>query len=153
MRKLLAFCNPSNGVNVRHYLAKFFLLMQTDVRLLIAGLHQLVHKLPRFTGLVLFTLALLAFIAYLKPELIGDDIHKLSLATLGALLGFWLDLRALPYARPDGYLVAADWRTCGKREDAADFAIVSGYELVFAIACFRRIFIMGLTAFVIGMAM
>lgn len=132
---------------------RFNLFMQINVRLFIADFHQRMHKLPRFTGLVLFTLALLGFIAYLKPELIGDDIHKLSLATLGALLGFWLDLRALPYARPDGYLIAADWRTCGKRKDAADFAIAPGYELVFAIACFRRIFIMGLIAFVIGMAM
>lgn len=119
----------------------------------LAALRHCWSRSPRFTGLVLFTLALLGFIAYLKPELIGDDIHKLSLATLGALLGFWLDLRALPYARPDGYLVAADWRTCGKRKDAADFAIAPGYELVFAIACFRRIFIMGLIAVVIGMAM
>jgi len=119
----------------------------------VTGLHQLLHKLPRFTGLVLFTLALLAFITYLKPELIGDDIHKLSLATLGALLGFWIDLRALPYARPDGYLVAVDWRICGKRADDADFAIVPGYELVFAIACFRRIFIMGFTAYVVAVAL
>jgi hypothetical protein len=111
------------------------------------------NVLPRFFGLVLFTVALFVFITYLKPELIGSDIHKLSLVTLGALLGFWIDMRALPYSRPDSYLVAFDWRTCGKRMGAADFAIVQGYELVFAIACFRRIFLMGIAMVSVGMAM
>jgi len=109
-------------------------------------------KLPRFTVLIMLTLVLLAFIAYTQPHLIGDDIDKTSRATLGALLGFWIDSIAFPYARPDGYLIALDWRTCSKREGAADFPIAQGYELVFALSCLRRLFAMGVGMLVIGLA-
>lgn len=130
MRKLLAFYNPSNGVNVRHYLA----------------------KLPRFTTLVILTLILLAFIAYTQPQLIGNDIHAISRLSLGALLGFWVDSIALPYARPDGYLIALDWRKVAKREGAADFPVAQGYELVFALSCIRRLLSMGIGMWAMGMA-
>lgn len=109
-------------------------------------------KLPRFTTLVILTLILLAFLAYTQPQLIGDDINKVSLATLGALLGFWVDSIALPYARPDGYLIALDWRKVAKREGAADFPIAQGYELVFALSCIRRLLAMGFGMLVLGMA-
>jgi len=125
------FYNQLNGVNVRQYL----------------------HKLPRFTGLVFLTLVLLGFIVYLKPQLIGEDIHKMSLYLLGSLGGFWVDWRALPYARPDSYLVAFDWRKVRKLANAADFAITPGYELVFALCCLRRCFSMGFGALVLGMAL
>lgn len=110
-------------------------------------------KLPRFTFPVILTIALLVFIAHAHPELIETDMHKLSLYLLGALAGFLVDMLGLPYARPDGYLVAYNWRTVTKRADAADFAVAQGYELVFALSCLRRGASMGIGALVMGMAL
>ena len=112
-----------------------------------------INKLPRFTLPVCLTILLLVFIAKNHPELIATDIHKLSLYLLGALAGFWVDLLAFPYARPDGYLVAFDWRTCTKRADAADFEIAHGYKLVFSLSCLRRDISMGVGAVVLGLAL
>jgi hypothetical protein len=111
------------------------------------------NKLPRFTVMVILTLVLLVYLAKNHHELIETDMHKLSLHLLGALSGFWVDLLAFPYARPDGYLVAFDWRKCFKRADAADFAIAQGYELVFALSFLRRGLSMGIGALVLGMAL
>lgn len=116
-------------------------------------MRQSLIKLPRFTGLIILTIVLLAFIAYLKPELIGGDLHKLSLNMLGALSGFWIDMRAFPYARPDGYLTAICWRTVEKREGAANFSIASGYEIVFAVCLLRRALMMVGGMLTTGMAL
>lgn len=110
-------------------------------------------KLPRFTFPVILTIVLLVYLAANHPELIATDMHKLSLYLLGALAGFWVDTLGFPYARPDGYLVAYNWRTVTKRADAADFAVAQGYEQVFSFSCLRRNISMGIGALVLGMAL
>lgn len=57
----------------------------------------------RIAGLVI-TIALAVAVFILAPQQIGVAISKLSLVTLGGLVGFWLDRIIFPYAEPDDLL-------------------------------------------------
>lgn len=58
-------------------------------------------KLPRMTDWALITIVLIVAIAVLKPELLGVSLYKLSLITMAAVIGYWIDRSLFPYARPD----------------------------------------------------
>lgn len=60
-------------------------------------------RLPRMTGMLLVSLALLALIMALAPQQIGVSLYKLSLITTAAWAGYWIDRSLFPYARPDAY--------------------------------------------------
>lgn len=102
-------------------------------------------------------LLLLALIAWLAPQQLPVTAYKLSLLTLAALAGYWIDRELFPYARPDGYLMLANWdkpvtrRVCESCEDDADYPVVKGYELIFALALIRRAVIVGGAMLAVGM--
>jgi hypothetical protein len=50
---------------------------------------------------LLYALILMALIAWLAPHLLGGTAYKLSLQALGAVLGYYADRSAFPYARPN----------------------------------------------------
>lgn len=50
---------------------------------------------------MIITAALLAIIAVVAPHLLAIDLHKISLLTLGGVVGYWIDRGLFPYARPD----------------------------------------------------
>lgn len=100
-------------------------------------------KLPRMTSWLLVTLVLTAIIAILKPELLPVSLYKLSLITMAGVVAFGLDVSIFPYARPDSFLNALDWRKEIKKQCAADYTVADGYELVFALAMLRRAIIVG----------
>ena len=63
---------------------------------------------PRLTLYLLLTLALTLFIGLIQPNLLTVTLYKLSLVTLAAWAGYWIDRGLFPYARPHsqpaGYL-------------------------------------------------
>lgn len=56
---------------------------------------------PRMTGTLVAALALLLLVALVAPSQLPVTVHKLSLATLGAIGGYWIDREVAPSARPD----------------------------------------------------
>ena len=78
-------------------------------------------------------------------------LHKASLISLAAVMGYWLDRALYPYARPDSFLVR-DWRY-GTNEPTgeADYPVVEGYMFAYCTAMIRRA--ITVAAVVIGMAL
>ncbi|MBK6853254.1 MAG: putative holin [Burkholderiales bacterium] len=72
----------------------------------------------RLWGWVLITAVLLAAVWALAPQQLAVSVYKLSLVTLAAVVGYWLDRSLFPYGRPDELLE----RTLVQPELAAAFA-------------------------------
>ncbi|MDD4942581.1 MAG: putative holin [Rhodoferax sp.] len=64
----------------------------------------LLSRAPRLSGWLLITLALLLAVWLIAPQQLPVSLYKLSLVSLAAVVGYWLDRSIFPYARPDGYL-------------------------------------------------
>ena len=47
------------------------------------------------------SLVLTLVIAWLAPHQLGVTAYKLSLVSLAAVVGYWIDRSLFPYARPD----------------------------------------------------
>ena len=62
------------------------------------------QRAPRLWGWALITLALLIAVWALAPQQLPVSLYKLSLVTLAAVVGYWLDRSLFPYARPDRFL-------------------------------------------------
>jgi len=110
--------------------------------------------------LVLSAIALVATVAILSPAALNTGLpasletglYKLSLAAMAAIAGYYIDIALYPYARPDGYLISGDWlRLHHTIDDDADYPVVKGYELIFAISMLRRALIV--LACVIGVCL
>ena len=63
-------------------------------------------RIPRMTDWLLVTLVLLAAIAVLSPQQLPVSLYKLSLITMAAVVGYWIDRSLFPYARPDSLSLA-----------------------------------------------
>lgn len=63
-----------------------------------AGMSRI--KTPRLSGWLLITLALLAAVWAIAPQQLPVSLYKLSLVTLAAVVGYWIDRSLFPYARP-----------------------------------------------------
>ena len=61
----------------------------------------MLSKLPRMTDWLLVTLVLSALIYVLSPQQLPVSLYKLSLITMAAVVGYWIDRSLFPYARPD----------------------------------------------------
>jgi len=108
-------------------------------------------QMPRMAGWQLIAALLLGVIALVSPQQVPVALYKLSLISLAAVVGYWLDRSLFPYARPDGYL-KVDWRCVeGRCSRDADYQVVGGYQRVFALAMLRRSIIVA--AVVIGVAL
>ena len=63
-------------------------------------------RLPRMAGWLLVALLLAAAVAWLAPQQLPVSLYKLSLVSMAAVAGYWIDRSMFPYARPDRiYLV------------------------------------------------
>jgi hypothetical protein len=63
---------------------------------------------PRLSGWLLITLVLLVCVWAIAPQQLPVSLYKLSLVTLAAVVGYWLDRSLFPYARPDFFLALDD---------------------------------------------
>ncbi len=64
----------------------------------------LTKRVPRLTGWLIITVGLLACVWAIAPQQLPVSLYKLSLVTLAAVVGYWLDRSLFPYARPDVFL-------------------------------------------------
>ena len=94
---------------------------------------------PRLLPCLLIVVGLAAALAVVSPQQLPVALYKLSLVTLAGYLGYWLDRWAFPYARPDSFLAAADWRAeRGAVQGQANHTVVPGCEQIYAAAQIRR---------------
>lgn len=57
-------------------------------------------RIPRLTDWMLITIGLLAAIAVIEPHQLNVVLYKACLVALGGVIGYWIDRRLFPYARP-----------------------------------------------------
>ncbi|PJC14557.1 MAG: hypothetical protein CO065_14085 [Comamonadaceae bacterium CG_4_9_14_0_8_um_filter_57_21] len=65
---------------------------------------KVTQSAPRLSGWLLITLALLFCVWLVAPQQLPVSLYKLSLVSLAAVVGYWLDRSLFPYARPDAFL-------------------------------------------------
>lgn len=58
------------------------------------------QKAPRLTSFAIIAIMLTAMIAFIAPFQLGVTLYKLSLVTLAAVLGYWIDRAVFHYLRP-----------------------------------------------------
>lgn len=98
---------------------------------------------PRLFGCLLLALGMTSAVAVISPQQLPVACYKLSLMLIAGVAGYWLDRWAFPYARPDSFLTAANWRTeSGAVQGQANHAVAAGYELIYAASQLRRALIM-----------
>ncbi|WP_374122332.1 putative holin [Variovorax boronicumulans] len=108
-------------------------------------------RAPRNSLWLIVAIVLLAVIASIAPVQLPVVIYKVALIALAAVLGYWIDRAAFPYARPDGYL-CRDWRRgTNEPENDVDHPVVPSHQPVFVAAMLRRAIVIGAT--VIGTAL
>ncbi|WP_334469085.1 putative holin [Arsenophonus sp. PmNCSU2021_1] len=61
-------------------------------------------KKPRLSGWLITAAGLLVVIGLVSPQQLPVVLYKLSLITLAAVAGYWLDRSLFPKARPGQYL-------------------------------------------------
>uniref|UniRef100_I2Q2P2 Uncharacterized protein n=1 Tax=Desulfovibrio sp. U5L TaxID=596152 RepID=I2Q2P2_9BACT len=109
---------------------------------------------PRMLACLLLAVALAAGVALLSPQQVTVALYKLALVTMAGYLGYWLDRWCFPYARPDSFLVAADWRAEPKQaSDQANHPVAQGCEQIYAAAMLRRGLIMLGTMLALGLGL
>ncbi len=91
--------------------------MQTRCRPTItARLRAASRRLPRLSGWLIATLALMLAVLAIAPHQLPVSLYKLSLVSLAGVVGYWLDRSLFPYARPDVFL-ALDPATAQETQD------------------------------------
>ena len=77
---------------------------------------EAIGRLPRLFGWLVFSLLLLLAVFWLAPHQVPVSLYKLSLVSMAAVAGYWLDRSLFPYARPDRLFpanesgwAASDW--------------------------------------------
>lgn len=95
-------------------------------------------KLPRMSGWTAITILLAIAIYMLAPQQLVVSLYKLSLITMAAVVGYWIDRSLFPYARPDQFKLRSDDTSLHGLEAAKLRFIV-----MFAISMLRRAIIVG----------
>ncbi|PAU99912.1 hypothetical protein CBG25_19685 [Arsenophonus sp. ENCA] len=71
---------------------------------MLCALKRLFRQRPRLAGWLWTALTLLVLMGLLSPQQLPVVLYKLSLISLAAVLGYWLDRSLFPKARPGQYL-------------------------------------------------
>lgn len=90
-------------------------------------------KKPRLSGWLLTAVLLLGTIGLVSPQQLPVVVYKLSLITLAAVLGYWLDRSLFPKARPGQYLKHDETLMASGR-----YPVQTGLHLVFSATLIRR---------------
>lgn len=103
-------------------------------------------RAPRTSLCALLAIALLVAVWLVSPAQLPIVLYKAALASLGGVIGYFLDRVFFPYARPDSYLVY-DWRLGSTEpEGNADFPVAPDHMPAFCAAMQRRALIVVGTA-------
>ena len=105
---------------------------------LVPGKSKIEEVWPRLFGAIVISELLLAGLYFISPQQAEVVYYKFALTIAGAFVGFVIDRALFPYARPDGYLKRFWQHGSDEPIDKADYEIVEGYQLAFAIATLRR---------------
>lgn len=108
-------------------------------------------KLPRLFWWLFATVILLAFIGLFYPNQLPVSLYKLSLVTMAAVIGYWLDRSLFPYARPDSFIEPDDGEECSVGEAADEDRTFMPCSIAFAAAMLRRALIVGCAMIAIGL--
>lgn len=120
-------------------------------------IHQ---RVPRLSGWLLITICLMAAIWFVAPQQLPVSLYKLSLVTLAAVVGYWLDRSIFPYARPDSLMSSSmldgdsepgPTLVFGNETVDQELAVVRTESLVFGLAMLRRAVIVGCAMLAMGL--
>lgn len=103
---------------------------------------------PRLWGWLVAAIVLFLVIAAVSPQQLPVVIYKLSLISLAAVLGYWLDRSLFPKARPGQYL-----RHVRPLMDNGRYPVETGCHLVFAAALIRRALIVAAVCLAVAMGL
>lgn len=114
---------------------------------------------PRLSGWLLITLVLLACVWAIAPHQLPVSLYKLSLVTLAAVVGYWLDRSLFPYARPDIFLALddlndvelGDWAAANPGEMELDAKPDEVLLRLMGMAMIRRAIIVGCAMLAMGL--
>ncbi|HDP5134919.1 TPA: putative holin [Escherichia coli] len=102
----------------------------------------------RLRGWLVAAVLLLLIIALVSPQQLPVVVYKLSLISLAAVLGYWLDRSLFPKARPGQYL-KHDERLMAEGR----WPVQTGLHLVFATALLRRALIVAAVCLAVAMGL
>jgi hypothetical protein len=121
-------------------------------------------RTPRLFGWLLITICLMAGIWFIAPHQLPVSLYKLSLVTLAAVVGYWLDRSLFPYARPDALMCSSmldgepepvpTWEMGDGMGDGTVGLALSAERtesLVFGMAMLRRAIIVGCAMLAMGL--
>lgn len=120
-------------------------------------INRAAQRLPRLTDWLIITLVLLAAVWLLAPHQLPVSLYKLSLVSLGGVVGYWFDRRMFPYARPDVFLVLEpfeDWPGARSADpDIMELAAIPDQALLslMGISMLRRAIIVGCAMLAMGL--
>jgi hypothetical protein len=80
--------------------------------------------LPRMSATLAGAILLFLVIAYIAPQQLPVTIYKLSLITIAAVIGYWIDRELFPYARPDGFIDTSPDGSPDPELDETDHALL-----------------------------
>ncbi|WP_240094908.1 putative holin [Escherichia coli] len=102
----------------------------------------------RLRGWLVAAVLLLLIIALVSPQQLPVVVYKLSLISLAAVLGYWLDRSLFPKARPGQYL-KHDERLIAEGR----WPVQTGLHLVFSAALIRRALIVAAVCLAVAMGL
>ncbi|MEI7408742.1 putative holin [Pectobacterium aroidearum] len=105
-------------------------------------------RLKRLIGWQLTAVLLLAVIALVSPQQLPVVIYKISLITLAAVLGYWLDRSLFPKAALGQYLVHGP-----ELMARGEYPVKNGYQRIFAAALIRRAIIVAAVCLAVAMGL
>lgn len=105
-------------------------------------------RLKRLLGWQFMAVLLLVLIALVSPQQLTVVIYKISLITLAAVLGYWLDRSLFPKATPGQYLEHSPTLM-----QSGLYPVKPGCEQVFAAALIRRAIIVAAVCLAVAMGL
>lgn len=81
-------------------------------------------KLPRMSATLAGAILLLLVIACIAPQQLPVTLYKLSLITIAAVIGYWIDREMFPYARPDSFIDSSPGGSAEPALDETDHALL-----------------------------
>ncbi|MCL1962358.1 MAG: putative holin [Desulfovibrionaceae bacterium] len=111
------------------------------------------------TDWLLAALLLALLVWLMAPQQLPVSLYKLSLVSMAAVAGYWIDHSLFPYARPDEFLPEASAEDpppeeimCNGSDDVCQLeAVADSQPLLMASAMLRRAIIVAATMLAVGL--